>query len=85
MVNFFLRDPTEEKDRKNGDGKGNKEDNSPYISNIPQEVTVDDVQALFPSAQNVVIPPNEEDQNQEYAIVEYPFLQDAENIISENK
>lgn len=81
----FVRDPTEGKDGKDGDGKGNKEDYSLYVNNIPQGVTVEEVQALFPSARNVVIPLNEEDQNQGYAIVECHSLQDAETIISENK
>ncbi|GAB1598947.1 nucleolin-like [Argonauta hians] len=72
----FVRDPADE---------GNKEDYSLYVNNIPQGVTVEELQALFPSARNVVIPLNEEDQNQGYAIVECRSRQDAENIIAENK
>eukprot|EP00106_Octopus_bimaculoides_P002733 XP_014770175.1 PREDICTED: nucleolin-like isoform X1 [Octopus bimaculoides] len=72
----FVRDPAEE---------GNKEDYSLYVNNIPQGVTVEELQALFPSARNVVIPLNEEDQNQGYAMVECRSRQDAENIIAENK
>lgn len=65
--------------------EGNKKDYSLYVNNIPQGVTVKEVQALFPQARNVVIPLNEEDQNQGYAIVECHSLQEAENTISENK
>ncbi|CAE1328497.1 unnamed protein product [Acanthosepion pharaonis] len=65
--------------------EGNKKDYSLYVNNIPQGVTVKEVQALFPQARNVVIPLNEEDQNQGYAIVECHSLPEAENIISESK
>jgi len=65
--------------------EGNKKDYSLYVNNIPQGVTVKEVQALFPQARNVVIPLNEEDQNQGYAIVECHSLQEAETIMAESK
>jgi len=65
--------------------EGNKKDYSLYVNNIPQGVTVKEVQALFPQARNVVIPLNEEDQNQGYAIVECNSLQEAETTMAESK
>ncbi|XP_029652267.1 keratin, type I cytoskeletal 9 isoform X2 [Octopus sinensis] len=82
---FEYEPTTEGNDGKDKDGKGNKKDYSLYVNNIPQGVTVKEVQALFPQARNVVIPLNEEDQNQGYALVECHSLQEAETMLAESK